>query len=200
MKPLRNWKPLTPETWNDFETLFGPRGACGGCWCMTWRLPLAEFKSNGSVGNRSAMRALVDAGHEPGVLLYEDGRAVAWCAVAPREEYVRLGKSKVLAPVDDEKVWSVSCFFIDKKARGQGLTVTVLKAATEFARSKGARIIEGYPQELEEKLPPAFVWTGVMPTFVHAKFQVAGRRSPKRPIMRKIVAKTAAKKSGVKIK
>lgn len=203
MTSARNWKPLTPETWNDFETLFGPRGACGGCWCMTWRLPLAVFRANSGAGNRAAMRALVDAGHEPGVLLYENGRAVAWCAVAPREEYVRLNASRVLAPVDDEKVWSVSCFFIDKKARGKGLSVAVLKAAMEFAQAKGAKIVEGYPQELKDKLPPAFVWTGVMPTFVHAGFHEAARRSPKKPIMRSVVGKSktgAARKDGVKTK
>jgi GNAT superfamily N-acetyltransferase len=209
MKTAQNWKPLTPETWNDFETLFGPRGACGGCWCMTWRLSPSEFKANSGPGNRAAMRALVDAGHEPGVLLYEEGRAVAWCAVAPREEYIRLRASRVLAPVDDAKVWSVSCFFVDKKARGRGLTVAVLNAAVEFARAKGAKIIEGYPQELKEKLPPAFVWTGVMPTFKQAGFHVAARRSPKKPIMRigdtpkaapkkKSAAKRTAKKAGAK--
>jgi len=162
---------------------------------MTWRLPLAEFKANRSAGNRLAMRALVDGGQQPGVLLYEDGRAVAWCAVAPREEYIRLNASRVLAPVDEEKVWSVSCFFVDKKARGKGLSVAVLQAAVEFARSKGAKIIEGYPQELKEKLPPAFVWTGVMPTFERAGFREVARRSPKKPIVRMGSAK---KKSGVK--
>jgi GNAT superfamily N-acetyltransferase len=196
MTRTQNWKPLTPETWNDFELLFGPRGACGGCWCMTWRLPRAEFKANSAnsgAGNRAAMRALVDAGKQPGVLLYQNGRAVAWCAVAPREEYVRLGASKVWAPVDEEKVWSVSCFFVDKKARGKGLSVAVLQAAVEFAHSHGAKIVEGYPQELEEKLPAAFVWTGVMPTFVHAGFHEAARRSAKKPIMRSDL-KTANKK------
>jgi GNAT superfamily N-acetyltransferase len=140
------------------------------------------------------MRALVDAGAQPGVLLYEDGRAVAWCAVAPREEYVRLGASKVWAPVDEQKVWAVSCFFIDRKARGKGLSVEVLKAAVEFARSKGAKIVEGYPQELAEKLPPAFVWMGVMPTFVHAGFREVERRSLKKPIMRSVAGKSAVKK------
>jgi len=192
MKSTRNWKPLTAETWNDFEALFGPRGACGGCWCMTWRVSTAEFKANSGAGNRAAMRALVDGGKQPGVLLYENGHAVAWCAVAPRDEYIRLAASRILAPVDDEKVWSVSCFFVEKKARGRGLTVAVLNAAAEFARSKGARILEGYPQELKEKLPPAFVWTGVMPTFVHAGFREAERRSPKKPIMRMVVAKSKA--------
>ena len=184
MTCTQNWKPLTPETWNDFEVLFGPRGACGGCWCMTWRLSRAEFKANEGEGNRAAMRALVERGQQPGVLLYQDGHAVAWCAVAPREEYVRLGASKVWAPVDEEKVWSVSCFFVDKKARGKGLSVEVLKAAVEFAQSRGATIIEGYPQELTRKLPPAFVWMGVMPTFERAGFHEVARRSAKKPIMR----------------
>ncbi len=160
---------------------------------MTWRLSRPEFKANEGEGNRRAMRALVDAGKQPGVLLYEDGRAVAWCAVAPREEYVRLGASRVWAPVDDEKVWAVSCFFIDKPARGKGLSVAVLEAAVEFARGRGAKIVEGYPQELKEKLPPAFVWMGVMPTFVHAGFREVARRSPKKPIMRKTAEK---KKNG----
>jgi hypothetical protein len=31
--------PLTPERWHDLEQLFGTRGACGGCWCMWWRVP-----------------------------------------------------------------------------------------------------------------------------------------------------------------
>lgn len=161
---------------------------------MTWRLSRAEFKANEGAGNRQAMRALVDGGRQPGVLLYEDGRAVAWCAVAPREEYVRLGASKVWAPVDDKKVWSVSCFFIDKKARGRGISIEVLKAAVEFARSKGAEIVEGYPQELDEKLPPAFVWMGAMPTFQHAGFHEVARRSPKKPIMRSIVTRTGSQK------
>jgi GNAT superfamily N-acetyltransferase len=165
---------------------------------MTWRVSTAEFKANSGAGNRAAMRALVDGGKQPGVLLYENGHAVAWCAVAPRDEYIRLAASRILAPVDDEKVWSVSCFFVDKKARGKGLTVAVLCAAVEFARMNGARIVEGYPQELEAKLPPAFVWTGVMPTFVHAGFSEAARRSAKRPIMRMNTGRAgdAKRKSG----
>ena len=186
MIPALNWKPLTPESWDDFETLFGPRGACGGCWCMTWRLPPAEFKAKSGAGNRAAMRALVDQGRQPGVLLYRDGRPIAWCAVAPRSEYLRLAASRVWAPLDERKVWSVSCFFVDKNARGKGLSVEVLKAAVDFARSRGATIVEGYPQDLDQKLPPAFVWTGLFPIFARAGFQEVARRSPKKPIMRNL--------------
>ncbi|MDR3764661.1 MAG: GNAT family N-acetyltransferase [Acidobacteriota bacterium] len=200
MKAKPEWKPLTPATWSDFEALFGARGACGGCWCMTWRLAPKEFKANGNAGNKAAMRALVNAGEEPGVLLYREGRAVAWCAVAPREKYVRLENSRVLAPLDGKPVWSVSCFFVDRAWRGQGLTVEVLNAAVEFARGKGAKIVEGYPQEVKKKLPPPFVWTGILPTFVASQFEEAGRRSPHRPIMRKAgaAAKRGSSKKGAR--
>ena len=103
---------LTPERWTDFEELFGERGAAGGCWCMWWRLTQREFDAQKGEGNRRAMKAIVDSGRVPGVLAYHEGQPVGWCSVAPREEFPRLGRSRILKPVDDEPVWSVVCFFI----------------------------------------------------------------------------------------
>jgi hypothetical protein len=74
----------------------------------------------------------------------------------------------------------------------------VLEAAVEFARAKGATIVEGYPQELKAKLPPAFVWTGVLPAFVHAGFEEVARRSATKPIVRRIAAQTRTNKNGAK--
>jgi hypothetical protein len=82
------FKPLTTETWDDFEKLFGRRGACAGCWCMFFRYSRKEFNANQGDGNRKAMLRIVKDGAAPGILLYEDGEAVGWCAIAPREEYV----------------------------------------------------------------------------------------------------------------
>ena len=31
--PTFEFHPLTKARWQDFETLFGPNGAVGGCWC-----------------------------------------------------------------------------------------------------------------------------------------------------------------------
>jgi len=52
-KSLR-WEvqPLTSSHWDDFETLFGDRGACGGCWCMVWRLSRKDFERGKGAGNR----------------------------------------------------------------------------------------------------------------------------------------------------
>jgi|ERR1700730_8519422 hypothetical protein len=82
--------PLTPDRWDDFEVLFGPRGACAGCWCMWWRLTSHEFREGAGTVNRDRFRECVRELTPPGVLAYRDQAAVGWCAVAPREKYRRL--------------------------------------------------------------------------------------------------------------
>jgi len=175
--------PLAADSWNDFVELFGDKGACGGCWCMYWRLKAGDYNKQKGEGNKKAMKKL-QAKSSPGIIAYTKGKAVGWCAVAPRAEYIRLETSRILKPVDDKKVWSVSCFFITKEFRGKGLSVPLLKAAVDLAISKGATIIEGYPTEPTDRMADAFVWTGIASTFQRAGFEEAERRSKGRPVMR----------------
>ena len=151
---------------------------------MTWRISPKEFREQKGAGNKRAIRKIGESGRAPGILAYSGSEPVGWIAVAPRTEYVRLLASKVLAPVDDEPVWSVSCFFVRKDFRNRGLTVELLQAAADFARKQGAKIVEGYPYDLKEKTSPPFVWTGLASSFEKAGFKEAIRRSKTRPIMR----------------
>jgi len=177
--------PLTPPRWGDLETLFGERGACGGCWCMWWRLKRSEFNQNKGENNRKAFQDIVKAGEVPGLLAYAGDQPVGWCAVAPRESYPALERSRILKRVDDQPVWSVTCFFIAKPYRRKGLTVLLLHAAIEYTRSQGAAILEGYPVDPgEDELPAPFAFTGLAPAFKKAGFVEVARRSTKRPIMR----------------
>jgi GNAT superfamily N-acetyltransferase len=181
-----SFHPLTPERWPDLEKLFGERGACGGCWCMTWRLPRAEWEAGKAAGNKRAFQSLVEDDTQPGVLAYQGKEPIGWCAVAPRDVYIRLRTSRVLAPVDDRPVWSISCLFIAKPFRRQGLSVKLIKAAVDLARSKGAMTVEAYPViPYSELMPGAFAWTGIVSAFEQAGFHEAARRSDARPIMRK---------------
>jgi GNAT superfamily N-acetyltransferase len=176
--------PLTADNWNDFVELFGDKGACGGCWCMYWRLKAADYNKQKGEGNKKAMKKL-QTKSPPGIIAYTKDKAVGWCAIAPRDEYIRLETSRILKPVDDKKVWSVSCFFITKEFRGNGLSVPLLKAAVDFAISKGATIVEGYPTEpTTGRMADAFVWTGIASTFQRAGFKEVERRSKGRPVMR----------------
>ena len=180
--------PLTAERWPDLEALFGPRGACGGCWCMVWRLKRAEFERQKGDANRRALKAIVESGAAPGLIGYIGEQPIAWCAVAPREHYPALERSRVLKPVDDQPVWSVTCLFVARRFRRQGLTVRMLEAAVAQAGQCGARIVEGSPVEPKTAdMPAAFAWTGTASAFRQAGFVEVLRRSPTRPIMRYIV-------------
>ncbi|MGD8252600.1 MAG: hypothetical protein PVF20_09810, partial [Desulfobacterales bacterium] len=132
-----SYSPLTPACWVDFVSLFGDRGACGGCWCMLWRLDRRRFESQKGEGNRRAMKAIVDSGEIPGILAYRGGRAVGWCAVSPRKTYSALSRSRILRPVDDREVWSIACLFIEKSHRNKGVSVDLLSAGAAFAASRG---------------------------------------------------------------
>ncbi len=178
--------PLTADRWADFESLFGERGACGGCWCMLWRLSRKQFESQKGEGNRLAMKAIVGSGEVPGILAYHNARSVGWCAIAPRSSFPALSRSRILQPVDARECWSVSCLFIEKSYRKKGVSTGLLRAATAYAGSQGAELVEGYPVEPEsgKDIPPAFAWTGIPGAFSRAGFKEVVRRSPKRPIMR----------------
>jgi GNAT superfamily N-acetyltransferase len=135
--------PVTPGRWVDFERLFGPRGACAGCWCMYWKLPRKEFISGQGEGNRLAQKAIITAGRIPGLLAYVDGVPAGWCAVEPRQNYPVLERSRILSPVDETTVWSVTCFFVTKEYRRQELTVEILRAAVEYVAAQGGKVVEG---------------------------------------------------------
>ncbi|MDT8320606.1 MAG: GNAT family N-acetyltransferase [Xanthomonadales bacterium] len=177
--------PLTADRWADFEALFGSRGACGGCWCMTPRLPRAEYERNKGEGNRRAMKAAVGRGEIPGILGYLGDKAVAWCSLGPREHFSWLARSRIFQPVDDRPVWSIVCFFIDKEHRRQGLSVQMIEAACTFAAEQGAQCVEAYPVEPKKSpMPPVFAHTGLAAAFLPAGFREVARRSETRPIMR----------------
>ena len=184
--------PLTPDRWRDFEELFGERGACGGCWCMMWRLTRSNFEKQKGTKNKQAMKRIVKSGEVPGILAYADGMPIGWCSVGPRGDFPALERSRVLKPVDDTPVWSIVCLFIARPYRKIGVSVELIEAAVWYARQQGATLVEGYPYELKKEQAAwadAFVWTGLASAFQKAGFIEVARRSPTRPIMRHAPAK-----------
>ena len=179
------FKALTIDSWNDFERLFGERGACGGCWCMYWRLRNKDFENQKGKGNKKTMKNLVNKDQQIGIIMYVDEVPIGWCSVAPREDFLRLENSKILKPVDDKSVWSIVCFFIDNKYRRHGYSAKLLKGIIEFSKKKNVKILEGYPTEpKKDNIPAAFAWTGIASAFNQAGFHEVIRRSETRPIMR----------------
>ena len=152
---------------------------------MAWRVTPSEFKKNKGTGNKKAMKKLVRNKEQLGLIGYIGKEPAGWCSIAPREKFIRLENSRVLSKIDDEPVWSVSCFFIAKKFRRNGLSAELLKSAVQFCKKKKIKIIEGYPTvPYNNNIPAAFAWTGIPSSFEKAGFTEAARRSKSRPIMR----------------
>lgn len=181
-----SFEPLEKKNWNKFVQLFGDKGACGNCWCMYYRLHKSAFEQGkADDGNKTAMKNIVWANKPAGLLGLYDGQAIAWCAFAPREDFIKLEKSRVHKRIDNNIVWSIPCFFIHKDFRRNGISVALLKAVVAYARKHRIKIIEAYPAiPTQEKLPDTFAWIGLYKSFERAGFEIVDRTSKNRPMVR----------------
>jgi GNAT superfamily N-acetyltransferase len=180
--------PLTPERWGDLERLFGENGADGGCWCMYWRTTRAQFSRQGNQGNRRAFHSLVGEGQITGVLAYVDGQPAGWISIAPRETYPSLERSPKLKRIDEQPVWSIVCFYVDRNHRGKALMPALIKAGVAFAGEQGAELVEAYPTDPKvEPRGSGGAYMGVLPIFLRSGFEEVARPSPGRVIVRRAV-------------
>lgn len=184
-------RELRRGDWPLIEELFGPRGGCGGCWCMAWRSTYAgaAYRERQGEPNREDFERLVTSGKAHGVLAFDGKKPVGWCSIGPRADFPALARSRVLKTEWDDATWSVTCFLVRREHRGRGVATAMLQKAIEVARKHGARTLEGYPAKINPNaaaLPAPFIWTGVPVLFERAGFErisAAGAR----PIYRRNV-------------
>jgi GNAT superfamily N-acetyltransferase len=173
--------PLTPDRWPAFEDLFDNEGPCGRCWCAYWRIGSA-YQRRTREENKATFREIVLRGPPPGLLAFAGDLAVGFCQLTPRDALPWLDRAWRLKRVDDQPVWSLSCFYVRKEYRRQGVTAALIAAALKAARRAKAPALEAYP--LDADLTPSASWTGFASTFARAGFQTVALRVPPRPIMR----------------
>jgi GNAT superfamily N-acetyltransferase len=188
--------PVTPDRWDDLVDLFGrpgPRGGqsvAGGCWCQYWRVDRKELwagwrgGAERGVGNRARLDELVRAGEPPGLLAYDDGVAVGWLAMAPREAYPRLDRHRALPRVNHRPVWSISCFYIHWANRGQSVGEALVRGACDYAAERGIEILEAYPSRAGDEDP----FTGFEPMFAANGFEKVFDDGGRRAIWRLTLA------------
>lgn len=181
--------PLTPDRIPDFVTLFGPDGACYGCWCTTFLLRPKVRQSMTGDERREIMLDRIRRGPPPGLLAYDAGAAVGWMQIGPRSDTPewnnpgRVSSPLPDAPADDPAVWAITCFFFRRSHRGKGLTHALLAAGIAHARQNGARLLEAAPiVGSTRKSVPMFV--GPVRTFQQAGFQTVAAVKETRPLMR----------------
>ena len=163
-----SFKPVTRERLRDLARFSEQHGKFRYCSCMRWRMQSTDFSRSTKEDRVAVLERLVLDDKPIGVLAYRDGEPVGWCSVAPRESYRGLERYGALARIDDQPVWAVVCFFVDRRFRRRGLTLALLKAAVAYARSEGAKIVEGYPVNPGSRL---YTYMGAPSTFLSAGFR-----------------------------
>lgn len=147
---------------------------------------------NAGEPNRLAARELARSGEPVGLLAMAGAKPVGWVAVAPRAVYRRLARSPIAKPIDPNEdltgVWSVTCFFIHRTARGHGVAAQLLTAAVRYAARHGAGVVEAYPVDTNGvKSSAGELYHGTLSMFTDAGFQLVDRRGTRRALVRKTV-------------
>lgn len=174
-------RPLTPQLWPALADLFGPLGACNGCWCMYGRIG-AAYRKRPREQNKAAFRKIVKRGPPPGLLAFDGDLAVGWCQLTPRDAVPHFDYLWRLKRADDVSVWCISCFYVRIGYRRVGVNTALIQAAIQHAKKAGAPALEAYP--FDRRVSPSSTSTGFATTFERLGFHTIARHSPERPIMR----------------
>jgi GNAT superfamily N-acetyltransferase len=174
-------RELTPELWPVLADLFDTTGPVGRCWCMYWRIG-SGYRDRPAEVNEEAFAEIVANGPPPGLVAFDGDVAVGWCQLTPRASLPALEANRQLR-VDDEAVWSISCFYVRTGHRRRGVTAALITAAVEVAQRRGAIVVEAYP--LDAAITHSTSHTGYSTTFERAGFSTVARHAPARPIMRR---------------
>jgi GNAT superfamily N-acetyltransferase len=195
--PKLDLHELSPDLWPALEKLFGPNGACGGCWCMFWRLRAGErYDDVKGPRAKARFRTLVKRGKIHGILAFHQGEPVGWCAFERRVELPRLDRAPSLKITDAERVWSLPCFFVKARWRGLGVAAQMLAAAEKALVARRAEIAEAYPVKVGQRLPGAFAYTGVSSMFDACGFAVAEARPKGKQRYRKVLQTAPSRRRG----
>jgi len=198
--------PLTPGRWDDLVDLFETDSMTRMCWCMATRLTLAELREFPPADRRKMFGSVVKKGPPPGLLAYKGDLAVGWIAIAPRSATPpwNIGRKSSAAEKEEDAtdpgVWAATCFFVRAGHRKRGMTGELLEAATMWAKKNGARRLEASPMSHEDKRSNVGLCVGPKRVFERQGFATVLERKAGRPLMRKELKASTAKKNAPKKK
>ncbi len=182
--------PATADRFDDAEHALTGGGDGRSCQCQWWTITNAEFQRASTDQRRDLLRdELGSDAPPPALIAYVDGEAAGWVRVGPRPAQIRISRTRDIAantklPLDDPNVWAVTCFVVRREHRGKGLNPRLLKAAIDFAREHGARVIEAYPYDTAVATHASNeLYRGILSVFEAAGFREVARPKPDRAIV-----------------
>jgi len=182
-------KAATPAEWDDVQRALTGGGDGASCQCVWPVLRDKDWNKTTKDQRVGILRDEITAGPPPGIVAYVDGEAAGWIRIGPRPAQRRLGYTRTIVaatqePLEDGSVWAVTCFSVRRDHRGKGLNAALLAAAVDYARTSGARVIEGYPVDTATTTVSSNdLFHGALSTFLAAGFSVVGELRSGRPLV-----------------
>jgi GNAT superfamily N-acetyltransferase len=158
-------RPLDASTWDTFaELVERNNGIFGGCWCIAYHLEPGEKGTDYRAAKEARVR---DGRAHAALVLDEDGAAQGWCQygspgelpnIKHRREY-----DKDAPPLPD---WRITCFYVDKKHRGQGVARAALEGALDQIAAAGGGLVEAIPEVTAgREAPGRFLFSATVELF-----------------------------------
>lgn len=189
-------KPLSPDTWPAFARLVEKHnGIFGGCWCISFHLRLGEGK-RGAAAYRAMKEARVWEGTAHAALVFDGPTAVGWCQFGPTAELPNIRSAKVydegLVELPD---WRITCFFIDRERRGEGIASLALREAIRSIARLGGGTVEAYPEDYTgERTSCSFLCSGTLGMFEKTGFRKTRKIAMRRWVVLRRIRPVRAKR------
>jgi GNAT superfamily N-acetyltransferase len=183
-------KEYSQKTWPDFETLFGKhKGVRGGCWCTFHLCTSSQYAKMTKDQRKAFQKESADQGFGSGLLVYEKDTPIAWCQFGLAERFPRYDRMRAYQelnlPADLRPDWRISCIFVDKHRRREGLSQIALHAAVELIRQNGGGVVESFPLDVPGvRFPP---YTGSEKMYQKEGFETVARLGKNTLFMRLIL-------------
>lgn len=176
-------KPLGPDTWDDFAALAERHNGCwnavhgscwaqgGGCWCMRFQRSCTPWQAG--EGNRARKERLVSEGRAHAALVFDADVLVAWCQYGTPQELPNIyHRKQYAAGVAELPDYRLTCLFVDKAYRRQGVACVALRGALDLIARAGGGVVEAYPQDTDgQQVSPSSLYSGTRSLFEQAGFR-----------------------------
>jgi hypothetical protein len=180
-------RELSPGTWPDFARLVeANNGVWGGCWCLSFHAGDREIGPD----RRGVKEAMVRQGRTRSALVYAGADCVGWTQYGRTGELPAIkNRREYLATLDRLPDWRITCFFVGKGHRRQGVATAAIAGAVHQIATLGGGWVEGYPDDVSgRKASRTFLWGGTLGMFERLGFQRARRLGKNKWVVRRAVA------------
>src|ERR1700730_425899 len=180
-------RELGRVTWPDFARIMEKHdGVWGGCWCVAFHLKPGESNETARP-HRAYKERLVRANHAHAALVYDGADVVGWCQFGPPAELpARMGRLGKLGAASPD--WRITCFFVDRDRRREGIAEAALAGALRMIAAKGGGTVDGYPIATRGKpYSSSFLSGGTESMFAEVGFRALGSLGTSKLVMRRVV-------------